>query len=412
MRDDILDLKSAKRIAVMGGTFDPIHYGHLVTAEAVRHEYKVERVIFIPTGQPSYKNAKSVTHSEHRYLMTVLATVTNPAFDVSRIEIDREGATYTIDTIKHLRNLCGAQTKIYFITGADAVLQILSWKNADELLTLCSFVAVTRPGYNPAVLREHVQRIKQKYATRLHFLEVPALAISSSDIRTRIGQNKPVRYLLPEEVERYILKSGLYRTVQDGDLLATIDAYVKAHQSPKRYAHTAGVAAAAARLAALHHADEHKAKLAGWLHDCTRHLSDAEAKKLCKSNGVKPDEIMKQLPYLLHGYTAAIIAAKNFDVHDTDVLNAVRYHTTGRVGMSLLEKIVLLADKIEPNREEYPGLADIRALAETDLDAALAMFMELNIEYEKTKHSTFHPLAEDALRDIRKTIKNRTEENK
>jgi len=398
MRDDILNLKSAKRIAVMGGTFDPIHYGHLVAAEAVRHEYKVERVIFIPTGQPNYKRTKLATHSEHRYLMTVLATVTNPSFNVSRMEIDREGATYTIDTIKQLKSLCGQQTKIYFITGADAVLQILSWKNADELLKLCSFIAVTRPGYNTNVLREHVMSIKRKFETRLHFLEVPALAISSSDIRTRISQNKPVAYLLPEEVERYISKMGLYR--EGGDLMGAAEAYAKAQLSAARLRHTQGVVEMAEKLAAIYHADVYKAKLAAWLHDCTRRLTGVEAKQLCKSAGMKPDEVQKREPMLLHGYTAAIVAERDFGVDDTAVLNAVRYHTTGRAGMSVLEKILFLADKLEAGREEYPGLAETRALAESDLDAATAMALEQSIAYTKSKGGAMHPLTEDALQYI------------
>ena len=403
MRDDILDLQNVKRVAVMGGTFDPIHYGHLVTAEAVRHEYNVERVIFIPTGRPAYKRAEAVTHSEHRYLMTVLATVMNPSFRVSRMEIDREGATYTIDTIKQLKEMCAPGTKIYFITGADAVHQILSWKDADELLTLCSFIAVTRPGYNPAVLREQVQAIKRKFETRLHFLEVPALAISSSDIRARVGLGKPVTYLLPEEVERYIAKSGLYRS--GADLLASIDEYVKAQLSSARYLHTVGVVAEAERLAVLHGADKEKAVLAAWLHDCTRGMPDEEAKRLCKENGWKPDAIMKKRPMLLHGYTAAIVARRDFGVEDEEVLDAVRFHTTGCAGMSMLAKIVYLADATEPNREDFPGLADIRALAARDLNGAAALAMAESIRYTESKNEPLHPLTGEALRDIKKTIK-------
>jgi len=405
MRDDILDLKGAKRIAVMGGTFDPIHYGHLVTAEAVRHEYGVERVIFIPTGQPVYKRAEQVTHTEHRYLMTVLATAANPAFHVSRMEIDREGATYTIDTIKHLKSLCGKDTKIYFITGADAVQQILSWKKSDELLKLCSFIAVTRPGYNTAMLREQVTSIKQKYETRLHFLEVPALAISSSDIRTRVAAGKPATYLLPEEVERYILKNSLYCDKTQLKSLAEIEGYVKKSISETRYVHTKGVVTEALQLAARYGADVEKARMAAWLHDCTRGLPDTEAKKLCKDNNVKIDEVMKKKPMLLHGLTAAVIAARDFGVADADVLNALRYHTTGRPGMSTLEKIIYLADMIEPGREPFPGLAELRTLAFMDLDKAMAEALRLTIAYTERKDSPLHPLSAETLRDIQENHK-------
>ena len=211
MRNEIANFKDCKSIAIMGGTFDPIHNGHLVTAEAVRHRFKVDRVVFIPTGRPAHKANKKVTHNEHRYLMTVLATMRNENFEVSRIEIDRPGATYTIDTIEELKRICRPDVRLYFITGADAINQIMSWKQPERLLTLCDFVAVTRPGYDRARLFEDIGEIREKYASRIHFMEVPALAISSSDIREREQKGEPIKYLLPQEVEDYIHKFGLYQ---------------------------------------------------------------------------------------------------------------------------------------------------------------------------------------------------------
>lgn len=199
-----------KKLAIMGGTFDPIHIGHLMTAEEVRNEMGVDQVIFIPTGQPPHKESKRVTASEHRYLMTVLATVENPHFNVSRIEIDRPGATYTVDTIKEIKELYGADTKIYFITGADAVHEILTWDRVDELMKICEFVAVTRPGYKRRQLKEKVEELKGSFECKVHYLEVPALAISSSDIRARIKENRPIQYLVTQAVEQYIRKFKLY----------------------------------------------------------------------------------------------------------------------------------------------------------------------------------------------------------
>ena len=205
-----MDLKKARSICVMGGTFDPIHYGHLVTAEAVRYEYGIEHVLFMPTGHPPHKENNEVSNSQHRYLMAVLATASNPYFDVSMIEMNRGGYTYTIDTIHELHEICSPTTEIYFITGADAVSQIITWKDAGELLKLCTFIAVTRPGYNKEKLFHRVQALKDNYASRIHFLEVPALAISSSDIRMRVQQGMPIKYLLPKTVEEYIYKYKLY----------------------------------------------------------------------------------------------------------------------------------------------------------------------------------------------------------
>lgn len=202
--------KIPKKIAIMGGTFDPIHYGHLVTAEAVMHEYQIDQVLFIPSGQPPHKTDSQVTSAEHRYLMTLLATETNPRFFSSRIEIDRKGYTYTIDTIRELKGIY-PDSEIYFITGADAFSNILSWKNPEQLLSSCHFVAATRPGYSRQKAAPQIEAVMEKHVDTLHYLEVPALSISSSEIRNRVCEGRPIKYLLPETVENYIYKHGLYQ---------------------------------------------------------------------------------------------------------------------------------------------------------------------------------------------------------
>ena len=202
--------QNPKKIAIMGGTFDPIHYGHLVTAEAVMHEYQIDKILFIPSGQPPHKSGNQVTSAEQRYLMTLLATETNPRFFTSRIEIDREGYTYTIDTIRELKTIY-PESEIYFITGADAFSQILTWKNPELLLSSCHFVVATRPGYSRTKSAPQIEAIMKEHADTLHYLEVPALAISSSEIRKRVQEGRPIKYLLPETVENYIAKHNLYQ---------------------------------------------------------------------------------------------------------------------------------------------------------------------------------------------------------
>ena len=199
-----------KRIAIMGGTFDPIHFGHLVTSEAVKEQFHIDKVLFIPSGQPPHKKDKIVSAAEQRYMMTLLATESNPSFFPSRIEIDREGYSYTIDTIRQLKK-DEPEAEIYFITGADAFLQILTWRNPEELLRSCHFVAATRPGYTCPQLTEEVNRLSNEYGAHIHFIEVPALSISSSDIRQRVREGKSIKYLLPETVENYIYKHGVYK---------------------------------------------------------------------------------------------------------------------------------------------------------------------------------------------------------
>jgi nicotinate-nucleotide adenylyltransferase len=189
----------------MGGTFDPIHYGHLVAAEEALVQFNLDRVIFMPTGEPARKTHLQVTPAEHRYLMAVIATASNPDFAVSRLEVDRPGVTYTVDTMTELRTIYGAETELFFITGADAVLDILTWKDSDRLADVCTLIAATRPGYD-------LSRFEQQPGSRLRveMMEVPALAISSTDVRARVADRRPVRYLLPEAVAMYIRKNRLY----------------------------------------------------------------------------------------------------------------------------------------------------------------------------------------------------------
>ncbi|MFI5100424.1 MAG: nicotinate-nucleotide adenylyltransferase [Actinomycetes bacterium] len=194
---------AARRLGVMGGTFDPVHHGHLVAASEVAARFELDEVVFVPTGEPWQKTGRRVAAAEHRYLMTVIATASNPRFSVSRVDLDRDGPTYTIDTLTDLRAERGDDVEMYFITGADALGQILSWRDADRIATMAHFVGVTRPG--------HVLTDPGLPNGRVSLVEIPALAISSSDCRERVGLNQPIWYLVPDGVVQYIAKSGLYR---------------------------------------------------------------------------------------------------------------------------------------------------------------------------------------------------------
>ena len=210
MYEDAVD-NGQSRIGIMGGTFDPIHYGHLAAAEAARVEFGLCKVIFMPAGNPPHKQSQKISDAEHRYRMTALATSSNSGFEVSRLEVDKAGITYTFFTMEELRSIYGEAPEIYFITGADAVLELLTWYKIGELLTLCKFIAVTRPGFDIRKLEQKIAEITSKYDGEIICLEVPLLEISSTDIRERIRNGKPVKYLLPEEVEAYIHKNGLYK---------------------------------------------------------------------------------------------------------------------------------------------------------------------------------------------------------
>lgn len=196
------------RLGIMGGTFNPIHYGHLVAAEQARSKFELNEVVFVPSGTPPHKESRDVIDPEHRYIITALATATNPYFSVSRAEIDRDGLSYAVDTIQHfLDQYKERNVNIYFITGMDAVMEILSWREPETIMKMCTIIAATRPGYDNEKL---VKAVGKSNLAAIKLLEASALAISSTDIRNRIAAGMPVRYLLPEAVEQYIRKNCLY----------------------------------------------------------------------------------------------------------------------------------------------------------------------------------------------------------
>lgn len=188
----------------MGGTFDPIHHGHLVAASEVQAWFGLDEVVFAPTGIPWQKRSRQVAPAEHRYLMAVIATASNPRFSVSRVDIDRDGPTYTIDTLRELREQAD-DVELFFITGADAMAQILTWRDHDEIFALAHFVGCTRPGH-----RLDASTLDGLPTGRLTLVEIPALAISSTDCRARVARGEPVWYLVPDGVVQYIAKHGLY----------------------------------------------------------------------------------------------------------------------------------------------------------------------------------------------------------
>jgi nicotinate-nucleotide adenylyltransferase len=381
-----------------------------VAAEAVRDELGVDMVLFIPSGRPPHKKS-NLLYNEHRYIMTVLASATNPYFSVSRMEIDRPGMTYTIDTIRELKKLCKPDCRIYFITGADAIEEIMTWHEPEKLLGMCEFVAVTRPGYNKKKLLESVGDLIKNHNGSLQFLEVPALSISSTDIRNRVLAGKTIKYLVPFEVENYIAKYGLYsepknefadedsinQNLLDGMTVDMINKKLHYLLTPKRFTHTQGVASEASKLAEKYGANKEKAYLAGLLHDNAKCFGAEEKLDLCEKFGVELDDILVNQPDLTHSFLGAEIAKSDFGVTDEDVLNAIKYHTTGRKNMSLLEKIVYIADVIEPNRSFFDGLEETRRLAYSNIDKAMLYSLKHTVDFNKNKKRLIHPLSLEAL---------------
>lgn len=391
--DEFMDkLGDASRIGIMGGTFDPIHYGHLAMAEAARVRLLLDAVLFIPVGNPVFKQEQAVTDKELRYEMACLATASNPYFVVSRVELDRGGVTYTIDTVNELQRRFGPKTKFFFIVGADAFAQVFQWRDTKNLFKSLTFAVADRPGANRKQLQDAVKAARSQYKAKLKAVKGPSMDISSSAIRAISAKGGSIRYLTPEPVIGFIQDKGLYRSAANSDEILR---KLRATQSEKRFAHTVSVAEEAKRLARLHGVSESKAYLAGILHDGAKGLTDGKLLDYAKRFRIGLDDVTAKRVSLLHAAIGAELAKRDYGVTDEDVLNAIRFHTTGRPGMSRLEKVIFVADYIDPTRVRFNGLEKVRACAEVDLDAAVILILQSKIAYNRDR--PLHPLSKEAL---------------
>lgn len=348
-----------KRVGIMGGTFDPIHLGHLVVANEVLNIYKLDEIIFVPAGNPPHKIGMRAS-SFDRYFMTTLATMSNNKFTVSDIEIKKADKSYTLNTLKELHNIY-TDTEFYFITGTDAVIDLPNWHEPKELLKLCKFVAVSRPGLSKESVEIKIKEIRNELQGHIELLDVPMLQISSTDIRKRFKNEISAKYLLPEFVEQYIIKNNLYRWNMGFDELKEKLRIF----NPKSYSHCVNTMEEAEKLALHYDVDIDKAKIAGLLHDCGKSITKGDN--------------------LTHSKIGTKLAEEIFKIHDEEILNAIMYHTTGRENMTLLDKIIFIADKIEQGRD-FKGVDELRKAAYTNIDEAIIMSLESTIEYVKTRN--------------------------
>ena len=397
-------------LAVLGGTFDPIHIGHLTIAEAVCQQLKPQRVLFMPCGQPAHKHDRQIIPPEHRYNMTVLATCDHPSFDVSRMELDRQGPSYTIDTAHALQAICPTGAEIYFIVGADALGEILSWKEAEDLLRLCNFVAVPRPGYDKVHGLTHTDYLTRRYNGRFCWLDSPMIDISSTAIRKRFTAGQPVRGLVPKIVEDYIWRHRLYRDDNNftDRLTSGVSSFndardkLRVRLSPKRFTHTMGVVEEAERLATHYTVDIEKARWAALLHDCAKEYSADKKRALCKLWGIQLDEVLEANIDIAHSMLGAESARRDFYINDPAILQAIRYHTTGHKGMTMLDKIIMLADYIEPYREDWGPLKEMRSLAFVNINQALIIGTKYTIKEEEEAGNPIHPWSCEALKELKR----------
>ena len=394
------------KIGIYGGTFNPPHLGHVTAARAVFELLKLDLLLLVPDGQPPHKAlpAGSPT-AEQRLAMTRLAAEQLGLGDkvqVLDMELRREGRSYTADTLEVLRKQY-PEDELWLLMGTDMFLTLQTWREPEKILSLAGIAAFGRTEADTEALfapqREYLYRTYPQ--ARIFTLTVPGVVdVSSTDLRDLLSQGKG-GYLLPPAVYGYILREGLYNTHADLKHLPikTLRPVALSYLKHKRIPHVLGTEQEAIRLATRYGADVEKAQVAALLHDCTKKLDMTDQLALCTQYGIQLDELEKQALKLLHAKTGAAIARDVFGV-DEEIYRAIWWHTTGHAHMTLLEKIIYLADYIEPSRD-FPGVDKLRSVCYKDLDEGLLLGLEMSIEEMTNMGNPVHHAtieARDALK--------------
>lgn len=395
-------VERCERLAVFGGTFDPVHIGHMVIAETVRNFLLPARILFVPTNEPPHKTPGKITGKEHRYSMLLASVCKEPEYDVSRIEIDRPGKSYTVDTIKTLREICPPNAEITLCMGADSFMEIHTWKDYKELLRNCGIAVVSRKGFTGQ--EELSRKLTKEHGTKIHILEIPLIEVSSTMIRERFANGESAKSLMPREAEEYAKKNGLY-TRQGTELgeahFEEVKTKIKQILSPRRFLHTLGVIEEAEKLARHYNEDEKMARWAALLHDCTKEYSAAKKRKLCETWNIPIDKVLEENIDIAHSLLSAESAKRDYGIEACEVYSAIKYHTTGNKNMSMLDKIIYLADFIEPYRDDYPPLEEMRKYAYENIDKALLVGCKHTTREIKQRGGQIHPWSKAALKDIK-----------
>lgn len=382
-----------ERIGIMGGSFDPIHQGHIRMAQCALESLRLDKVLMLPSGNPPHK--PDITPAEHRYRMVCAACAGLDGLEPCREEVDRTGVIYTVDTLSILHEKY-PKAELFYIIGADTLMELHKWRMFEKVLTLCTFLVCPRSwNYTPKQLDEERKRLTA-LGGQFILLDMEVVDVSSTEVRNAIrdGESTP---LLPVQVRQYAQSAGLYgaslRIPEGPQWLAMLFEDL----SLKRFSHTLAVADTARRLALLHGLDPVKAEVAGLLHDCAKCLPLKEMQRIAKDNHLTDDPSILESGALLHSVVGAYLASTKYGCSDEEVIAAIRSHTTGQPGMSQLAMAVWLADTIEPTRAPYPLLDKTRMLAALSLEKAMITSLEGTLQHVRKKGDSVHPATVDTL---------------
>ena len=379
-----------KRIGIMGGTFNPIHNGHITVAQAAMKQFNLEKILFVTGGNPPHKKDIDILPAFARHKMVCLAIEDKENFVPCDYEVNKKTYSYSAETMKYLKKQY-KDNDLFFIIGADSFHDLPTWHRPRALLELCSLLVFARKGYD---MKQDYEILKKEYYCHVDFIESEEINISSSHIRTEIVNEKDVSEYIPQTVYDYIKRNNLY-IPKDKDLKKEI----KKVLNKERYIHSLGVSHTAVEMAKIYDISTKKAYIAGLMHDCAKNLSKAKALQKCSDYDVELDDFERANRALIHAKLGERVVAAEYGITDEDILSSIKWHTLGRPGMSTLEKIIYVADVIEPSRN-FDGIDELRELAYKDLDKAVIECTKTTIEYNEKKGKKVHPNAFALIKDL------------
>ena len=368
------------KVGILGGTFDPIHNAHIKIAQEALKQFKLDKILIMPTPYPPHKDKNRLASNFHRANMVKLAISELNNIEFSDFELNSHDVTYTADTL-HMLNELHPENEYYFIVGSDSVASFMSWYRPDVILKFAQIIAVKRDDESSKKMTAKITEIEEVFHVKINILSMEAINISSSYIRS--NSYLDITDMVPRAVYEYIVENKLYcndninRAWSINKITEDLEKELKA----SRYKHILGVAKTAKEMAEHFKVNPNKAYFAGILHDCAKNKSDNELINICRKNNINISSVELKQPYLLHAKVGAYIAETKYGITDKDILSAITWHTTGKENMSDLEKIIFCADYIEPNRTKQPDLDYLRSIALKDLDLLVYTILKDTMDY-------------------------------
>ena len=395
------DKRGKLNIGLYGGSFDPVHKGHVRVARAFLRQMKPEKLIVMPCRIPPHKDKTDGAGGEARLRMLRAAFAKDEKVEVSDFELKKDGVSYTVETLRELKKQY-PDRNILLVVGADMFLTLREWKEAAEIMALCEPCVYDRE-HSSKEIRAYAEGLKRDFGTETRFIKGANVDLSSTVLRSALSEDKPVGGLIPKAVRGIIDETGVYRSEEYRLKLYRCESERLVEE--KRFNHILRVEKAAVALAEHYGADVYKARAAALLHDVTKRKTHEEQLNMAREFGIIGAEEFDKSPKVAHAFTASAYAEHRFLISDSDLLNAIRYHTTGRAGMSLLEKIIFLADGIEEGRV-FDGVEEIRRAAFEDIDLAMLISLEKTKEKVDKSGAYLHPYTAEAIAFFRDAVKN------